>query len=98
MNAMIQINNISKYFGEKTALKNIHLNLEGGKIVGILGENGAGKTTLLKILAGLLRPDTGNVSIENIPVRICNSFSCFLHARLHSFISLDESERSSLLL
>jgi ABC-2 type transport system ATP-binding protein len=48
---------------EKVALKSTSLKIEGGKIVGLVGSNGAGKTTLLKILAGLINPTSGSVSV-----------------------------------
>lgn len=48
---------------EKVALQNITLNIESGKIVGLIGANGAGKTTLLKILSGLIYPSEGKVSV-----------------------------------
>ena len=48
-----------------TALTDIHLNINKGEIVGILGENGAGKTTLIKLIVGLLYPSTGNIVVDN---------------------------------
>ena len=48
-----------------TALNDIHLNIDKGEIVGILGENGAGKTTLIKLIVGLLYPSTGNIVVDN---------------------------------
>ncbi len=45
------------------ALKNLSLDIEGGSVVGIIGSNGSGKTTLLRIIAGILEPDSGTVSI-----------------------------------
>ncbi|ADY56105.1 ABC transporter related protein [Syntrophobotulus glycolicus DSM 8271] len=53
-----------KYF-KKQALEEINLNIEQGKIVGLLGPNGSGKTTFLKIIAGLIRPSTGKIKICN---------------------------------
>ncbi len=53
----------NREYTEKWALKNTTLNIEGGKIVGLVGSNGAGKTTLLKILAGLIHPTSGSVSV-----------------------------------
>ncbi|MGO4819631.1 ATP-binding cassette domain-containing protein [Flavobacterium sp. W22_SRS_FP1] len=50
---MIIIENLSKFFGRKIVLKDINLNLEKGKIYGIVGENGSGKTTLFKCISGL---------------------------------------------
>ncbi|MCK4453310.1 ATP-binding cassette domain-containing protein, partial [candidate division WOR-3 bacterium] len=48
---------------KKEVLKNISLEIYQGEIFGFLGPNGAGKTTTLKILTGLLKPDSGNVTI-----------------------------------
>ena len=55
MDALIQIKNLHKSYGKKQVLKNISLELESGKIIGLLGPNGSGKTTLIKILNGLLK-------------------------------------------
>ena len=54
---------IRKDYGDRTALRGVDLRLEPGEIVVLFGANGAGKTTLLRILAGLTRPDAGQVSI-----------------------------------
>jgi ABC-2 type transport system ATP-binding protein len=61
---IIEINNLTKSYYNKRALNNLNLNIESGKVVGILGPNGSGKTTLLKILAGLLRQSKGEVLID----------------------------------
>lgn len=53
----------NREYTEKVALKNANLNIESGQIVGLVGSNGAGKTTLLKILAGLIYPTAGEVSV-----------------------------------
>jgi len=50
---MIEIKNLSKYYGAKQALSNINMNLEDAKVYGVVGENGAGKTTLFRCIAGL---------------------------------------------
>ena len=50
---MISIDNLAFSYGPKEVLKNISMNLEPGKIHGLLGENGVGKTTLLTLLSGL---------------------------------------------
>lgn len=62
---MIQIKNVSKDFDDVKALKDVNLNIKKGSIYGLIGSNGAGKTTLLKILAGIYKEDTGEISIEN---------------------------------
>lgn len=53
----------NREYTEKIALDNINLQIAPGQIVGLIGSNGAGKTTLLKILAGLIFPSTGSVSV-----------------------------------
>ena len=62
--ARIEINNLTKNFGDLTALDDVTVSLEQGQIVGLLGPNGSGKTTLIKILNGLLQPTSGSVSIN----------------------------------
>lgn len=64
MTPLIQIEHLSKNFRGTHALDDLTLSLEGGRIVGLLGENGSGKTTLLKILAGLLMDYQGSVRIS----------------------------------
>ncbi len=60
---MIEINNISKIFGDKNALQDVSFRLCSGEIVALIGENGAGKSTLMRIMSGYLKADTGTVSI-----------------------------------
>ncbi len=62
--ARIEINNLTKTFGDLTALDDVTVSLEQGQIVGLLGPNGSGKTTLIKILNGLLQPTSGSVTIN----------------------------------
>ncbi|MCI5210238.1 MAG: ATP-binding cassette domain-containing protein, partial [Candidatus Electrothrix sp. ATG2] len=61
---MLQINNLRKTFADFTAVNGISLEVKAGEIFGFLGPNGAGKTTTIKILAGLLQPDSGTVTIN----------------------------------
>ena len=65
---MIEARNLSKKFGDITALENIDLTIEDGQVFGIIGTNGAGKSTFLRIAAGILKPDTGGVTIDSRPV------------------------------
>ncbi|HDD45443.1 MAG TPA: ATP-binding cassette domain-containing protein [Candidatus Desulfofervidus auxilii] len=60
---MIEVINVSKWFGERQALKNISFKVEKGEILGFLGPNGAGKTTTMRILTGFFPPSSGTVKI-----------------------------------
>ena len=61
---MIEMNHVCKSFGEKTVLDDITLSVSDGSIYGLVGYNGAGKTTLLSLIAGLYRPDRGNITAD----------------------------------
>jgi len=61
VSAACTLRNISKKYGRHWALQGISLTLDPSEIVGLVGPNGAGKTSLLRIMAGLLRPTTGEV-------------------------------------
>ena len=68
MSHAIKINGIHKYFGSLHALKGIDLNIEQGEFFALLGPNGAGKSTLISILAGLIKPSAGNISVMGFDV------------------------------
>jgi ATP-binding cassette subfamily B protein len=61
----IQIENVSLVFGEKTALKNVSINVQPGNRVAVIGPTAAGKTQLLNLLIGLLEPSSGEVKYDN---------------------------------
>lgn len=63
MNYVIEINNLSKHYGDVYAVNNIHLQVKRGEIFGFLGLNGAGKTTTIRMLLGMIRPSEGNVKV-----------------------------------
>ena len=65
---MLELNDVSKSFGSLPVLKGINLSIEAGEFVAIVGFSGAGKTTLLNLIAGLLRPDTGTVMLNEIEI------------------------------
>lgn len=60
----IQVNKISKYYGEQKALNEITFSIKTGEIVGFLGPNGAGKSTLMKILTGYMEPSSGEAFVN----------------------------------
>ncbi|MGJ8572031.1 MAG: ABC transporter ATP-binding protein [Hoeflea sp.] len=60
----VSVRNVSKNYGKVEALKNLSLEFPRGQLTSLLGPSGCGKTTLLKIIAGLLKPDSGEVEIE----------------------------------
>ncbi|MDD2447573.1 MAG: ABC transporter ATP-binding protein [Tissierellia bacterium] len=62
---IVEIKNLTKRYGNKSALNGLNLSIQKGQIVGILGPNGSGKTTLIKILAGILRKTSGEVIIDS---------------------------------
>ena len=57
---LIDVVELAKAYGKRTVVRGVSLRLEPGQIVGLVGANGGGKTTTLRMLAGLLRPDTGS--------------------------------------
>ncbi len=63
---MIHVENLSKSYGDLKAVDDIGFDVAPGEIYGLLGPNGAGKTTTLSILAGLLAPDAGRVTVDGI--------------------------------
>lgn len=65
---MIELKNVSKTFGDVKAVDNICLAIRNNMVMGLLGTNGAGKSTLLRMMAGVLKPDDGEILIDGIPV------------------------------
>ncbi len=64
----VNIDDISKSYGNVNALHNISFSVDSGEIFGLIGPDGAGKSTLIRILATLLLPDNGNIEIGNLNV------------------------------
>lgn len=64
MSNIVEMKGLSKSYMNKIALKDVNLNIEKGKIVGLLGPNGSGKTTMIKILMGILTQSKGEVFID----------------------------------
>ncbi|MBE5959484.1 MAG: ABC transporter ATP-binding protein [Lachnospiraceae bacterium] len=66
MSVILKCENLTKKYGNKTALKDINLNIESGKLVGLLGPNGSGKTTFIKMAERLVCPTSGSIEIEGM--------------------------------
>ena len=64
MDKILMVNNLYKKIGNKEIIKDLSLDLDKGKVLGILGPNGNGKTTLLNIISGLLKKTSGEVLID----------------------------------
>lgn len=67
---ILEIKNLIKKYHTKNVIDNISLNVDSGKIVGLLGPNGSGKTTLIKLLAGLITATSGDILIDNKEIGI----------------------------
>jgi len=70
MENIITLENVSKHLGRREILKNVNLDVKQGDILGYLGPNGAGKTTTIRIILGLMRADSGRVSVLGQDVQI----------------------------
>lgn len=68
MSVALQLDGVTKRYGEKTAVDNISLSVQPGEMYALLGPNGAGKTTTLRMICGLLRPDAGQISAFGVDV------------------------------
>lgn len=71
--------NVTKYFGALTAVNGVHFSVKRGEILGMIGPNGAGKSTLFNVIAGVYRPDQGEVILKGKdisgwkPHRVCRA-------------------------
>lgn len=85
---VLECKDIVKRYGQKEALKGVTLDLEAGKIIGLLGPNGSGKTTLIKIINGLLSKNSGSVLVCGHPVGI-ESKKCISYLPERTYLNLD---------
>jgi simple sugar transport system ATP-binding protein len=70
---LIELRDIAKSFGRVYALGGINLHVDKGEVVGLIGDNGAGKSTLIKILAGVLKPTSGEILVRGRAVTNWNA-------------------------
>ena len=63
MSAVIETEDLTKYYGSTRGIEGVNLEVQQGEIFGFLGPNGAGKTTLIRVLLGFLRPTQGRARV-----------------------------------
>lgn len=98
---MIHFENITKTYNRSVkAIDNVSFNVQGGEIVGFIGPNGSGKTTTMKMLTGIIKPDTGKITINGFNIRtepinakesigyIADSPDMFLRLKGNEFLDL----------
>jgi ABC-type multidrug transport system ATPase subunit len=66
---MISVHHINKSFGKDLAVSDVSLEIEKGKIFGLLGPNAAGKTTLIRMICGIIKSDAGTISINGVSIK-----------------------------
>src|SRR4029077_19989032 len=96
---MLEIKRITKTYGKLSAVNDVSFRADYGETVGLLGPNGAGKTTTVSIIAGLLKPDSGEVLIESKQVKSDTSLK-ELSSAIYDFVfsSLGQFRRSVIIL
>ena len=62
---MLDMQNVTKTFGNFTALNNLSMHVPKGAVYGLVGPNGAGKSTAIRLLTGVYRPDSGSITLED---------------------------------
>ena len=91
----LKLSGITKVYSSVIALNDVSLGIEGGEVIGLIGENGAGKSTLMKVLGGAIRPDQGEIIIDGdhmkslTPARALEHGIAFVHQELNPFSNLD---------
>ncbi len=65
---MISIDNVTKSFDDIKAVDNVSVTIREGNVFGLLGTNGAGKSTLMRMVTGVIRPDSGNITVDGMKV------------------------------
>lgn len=65
---MIQVNHLSRHYGDFKAVDDVSFGIQQGEVIGLLGHNGAGKTTIMKMLTGFLEPTAGSITIDGLSI------------------------------
>ena len=68
----LSVQDITKKYSDKVAVNDVSLNIEKG-ITGLLGANGAGKTTLMRMIADIIKPDSGSITYDGVPITVLDS-------------------------
>ena len=82
---ILKVKNLTKYFGGLAAVSNCSLNIKQGSITGVIGPNGSGKTTLFNLIAGNLKPNSGNVIFNDEDITEIPSYQLFSKGVLRTF-------------
>ena len=82
---ILQVDKLSKYFGGLAAVSNCSLKIKKGSITGVIGPNGSGKTTLFNLIAGNLKPNSGQVMFNNEEITSIPSYELFSKGLLRTF-------------
>ena len=62
--SFLEINNVSRFYGQKAALRNVSLNAQQSEVLALLGPSGSGKSTLLAVIAGIVKPNEGEILLD----------------------------------
>ncbi len=65
---LLEVNDLTKSYGNKTVVKSVSLSVKRGEVVGLLGPNGAGKTTTFYMVVGIISPDAGQILFDNLNI------------------------------
>ena len=94
---LLEVRQITKRFGGVVALSGVNLTLDRGEVLAVIGENGAGKSTLMKILAGVQKPDSGELLLDGAAIHFAlvrDALKCgisLIHQELNLSDNLDVS-------
>ena len=67
---MLQCKNVTKKYMKMTAVNGVSIDFMPGRIYALLGSNGSGKTTLMKMIAGLVKPTSGDITLSGVPIGV----------------------------
>src|ERR1044071_6173028 len=90
---LLEVRQVSKRFAGVVALREVSLTLRRSEVLAVIGENGAGKSTLMKILAGVQKPDQGEIRVEGERVEFAtvrNALNCGI-ALIHQELNLSDN-------